>query len=386
MNKLKLLTLTFIIFVFTACSTNDIQNIAKAVIYKDPSILAKAKTIEYASNPKKIVNDLKNVDKFFKEFVEAIVSIWGEKNAKVPEKKEYVKYMQNYKSRALIDFDKGIVRVETLDEKDYKSSLKNAIVTTLLLPDDPRAANLFDAKEVKFGETPYLYEEVLDDQQKAIRYEWRANRYADILIKEIRKSEISVNGQNKNLYYINIDMVKDHANIRVKKFKPFVEKYAKKFNISKNLIYAVIQTESNFNQFAVSSANAYGLMQVVPTSAGKDAYKYVKGKSWTPSKNYLFDANNNIELGSGYLALLENSYLKGIQNPISKEYCIISAYNTGSGNVLRTFNRNKTRAIEEINKKTPQEIYEILIKKLPYEETRKYLQKVIKHKKDFIAI
>lgn len=41
----------------------------------------------------------------------------GQKQCKNTKEKEYVKYMQNYKSRALVDFDKGIVRVETLDSK-----------------------------------------------------------------------------------------------------------------------------------------------------------------------------------------------------------------------------------------------------------------------------
>ena len=74
-------------------------------------------------------------------------------------------------------------------------------------------------------------------------------------------------------------MVKDHASVRVLKFKPYVKKYARKFGVSENLVYAIIQTESNFNQFAVSSAGAFGLMQIVPTSAGRDAYKEVKGKN-----------------------------------------------------------------------------------------------------------
>ena len=45
---------------------------------------------------------------------------------KVPRKKEYVKYMQNYKSRALVDFDKGLITVETLDTKNSKESLKKS--------------------------------------------------------------------------------------------------------------------------------------------------------------------------------------------------------------------------------------------------------------------
>lgn len=384
MNKL-LLTMVITLF-FTACSTNDIYSLGKAVITQNPAALQSFgthKAISYASNPKRLEKDLK----FLSNFSENISKIWGEKNIKIPKEKEYVKYMQNYKSRALIDFDKGIVTVETIDSKNTKNSLQNAIVTTLLLPDDPRAADLFGAKEIKLGKTPYLLGEVKDDQNKNIRYQWRANRFANILIKKsLHSKNIIRDGKSQKVTYVNIPMVKDHANIRVAKFKPLVKQYAKKYNISKNLIYAIIQTESNFNQFAVSAAGAIGLMQIVPTSAGRDAYKYTKGKTWTPNKNYLFNAKNNIELGSAYLKILSNNYLKGIYNPVSKEYCIISAYNTGSGNVFKTFSRNRTTAKKIINSKTPAQIYSTLRNKLPYVETRNYLKKVVKYKKDFVNL
>lgn len=382
----KTIFLIITLFLFSSCTTHDIYSITNAVMSKNPSALksmGQSKAIRYASNPNKLKNDLK----FLTTFIDNISDIWGEKNIEIPKKKEYVKYMQNYQSRALIDFDKGIITVETIDEKNSKNSLKEAIITTLLLPDDPRAADLFTAKEVKLGATPYLLGEVKDDQNKNIRYEWRAKRYANFLIKNnFKEKTIQKEGKELKVSFVNIRMVKDHASIRVSKFKPLVQKYAKTFNVSENLIYAIIQTESNFNQFAVSHAGALGLMQIVPSSGGKDAYKHAKGKTWTPSKSYLFNANNNIELGSAYLQILQTKYLKGINNPISREYCVISAYNTGSGNVLKTFNQNRNRAKEIINTKTPAQIYSTLRTKLPYEETRRYLKKVVDFKKDFVSL
>jgi len=388
---MKKLIFLFIILFLTSCSVSDVQSVARAAISNNPvgaiKSIATNKSIQYATNPKKLSSDIATLDEFLNKFVQEISNIWGEKNVKIPKKKEYVKYLQNYESRALVDFDNGIVTVETIDDKDYKNSLKNAIITTLLLPDDPRAADLFEAKSVKLGATPYLLGEVKDDQNKEIRYSWRANRFADILLKkDVETKIIKKDNKDVTVHFVNIPMVKDHANIRVAKFKPFVQKFAKKYNLSENLVYSIIRTESNFNQFAISSANAYGLMQIVPTSAGRDAYKYVKGKTWTPSKSYLFDAQNNIELGSAYLKILDSKYLAGINNPISKEYCVISAYNTGSGNVLKTFNSNKDKAKDIINQKSAYEVYEKLINNLPYEETRNYLKKVINYKKDFINI
>ncbi len=395
LDKIRVMKNKFILILFTllltGCSMGDVQSITTAVLSKDPSYafksLAKSKSISYATNPRKLSSDIKSLDTFLEDFINSISNTWGEKNVKLPKKKEYVKYMQNYKSRALIDFDKGLIRVETLDDKDSENSLKHAIVTTLLLPNDPRAADLFGSKPIKLGDTPYLLGEVKDEDNKNIRYEWRAKRFANSLIKnKLQQNKIKKDGKDIDISYVEILMVKDHANVRVSKFKPLVKQYAKKYSVSENLIYSIIQTESNFNQFAVSSAGALGLMQIVPTSAGRDAYKFSKGKNWTPSKSYLFNAKNNIELGSAYLKILNTQYLKGISNPISREYCVISAYNTGSGNVLKTFNSNRAKATKIINEKTPLEVYTTLRKKLPYEETRRYLKKVVNYKKDFVRL
>ena len=390
----------YIIFVLiaillTGCGPSDYSSILKASISKDPSaafkVLAKNKSIQYVSNPNRLSRDIESLDK---DIFGALISMfkdasksWGEENVKVPNKKEYVKYMQNYKSRALVDFDKGLITVETLDPINSKKSLKNAIVTTLLLPDDPRSADLFGAKKIKLGETPYLLGEVKDDQNKDIRYAWRAGRYADILLADNYKvKNIVRDKKDVKVHYVTMAMVKDHSDIRVAKFKPHVKKYAKKFNVSENLVYAIMQTESNFNQYAVSGAGAFGLMQIVPRSAGIDAYKFVKGKSSTPSKSYLFNAQNNIELGVAYIHILKEKYLLGIQNPVSKEYCVISAYNTGSGNVLKTFHSDRSKAKDKINSQTASNVYKKLRSDLPYEETRRYLKKVVDYKKDFVSL
>ncbi|MDI4751643.1 transglycosylase SLT domain-containing protein, partial [Salmonella enterica subsp. enterica serovar Anatum] len=46
------------------------------------------------------------------------------------------------------------------------------------------------------------------------------------------------------------------------------------------------------NPYAVSHADALGLMQVVQHSAGKDVFRS-QGKSGTPSRNFLFDQENS---------------------------------------------------------------------------------------------
>jgi membrane-bound lytic murein transglycosylase C len=399
MKKRIVLKKWFLLFscsvIFLGCSTSDYQSLARAALSQNPDVVLKSfatsKGVQYATNPKKLESDLKSLDKSIGELFSVLIGEasknWGKENVKTPSKKEYVKYMQNYKSRAMVDFDSGIVSVETLDNTNPKQSLKQAIVTTLLLPEDPRSADLFDANDIKLGDTPYLFGEIQDDQGKNIRYEWRANRFADVLIKNSLQSKTITNASKKEqVYFVQIPMIKDHASVRVAKFKPFVQKYAKLHGVSENLVYAIIKTESDFNQFAISSAGAIGLMQIVPSSAGVDAYKYAKGKTWTPTRSYLFDAKNNIELGSAYLSIIDKQYLKGVQNGISREYCVISAYNTGSGNVLKTFHTDREKAKSIINTKKPSEVYSTLRAKLPYDETKRYLYKVIQNKKAFVNL
>jgi membrane-bound lytic murein transglycosylase C len=63
----------------------------------------------------------------------------------------------------------------------------------------------------------------------------------------------------------------------------------------------------------------------------------------------------------------------------------VAAYNTGTGNVAKAFNIDKSRNIKKaarlINKLTPDQVYAHLIENLPYDETKHYLKRVIKRQK-----
>ena len=180
-------------------------------------------------------------------------------------------------------------------------------------------------------------------------------------------------------------MVENFQGQQAEKYRATVERYARQYQLSPSLVFAIMRTESNFNPFDVSSAPAYGLMQLVPTSGGREAYRKAKGRDEAPSREYLFDPENNIELGTAYLNVLTYSQLDFVTNTTSREYCVISGYNTGPGNVLRTFNKDRVAAINAINGLEPPAVYERLRQQLPYEETRHYLVKVTGYRRQFIA-
>jgi membrane-bound lytic murein transglycosylase C len=104
-----------------------------------------------------------------------------------------------------------------------------------------------------------------------------------------------------------------------------------------------------------------------------------------PTREYLFDAQNNIELGTAFLGTLTYRQLDYVTNPTSREYCVISAYNTGSGNVLKAFSKDRVAAVNSINGMEPPGVYDRLRKNLPYEETREYLARVTGFRKQFLT-
>jgi len=370
-----------------SCSRYDAARVVRAAATGNPVAAAEAmardKAVGYATNPKALEHDLKQFGAILDGFIEAVGAVWGEDEIEIPRPKKYVKYTQNYLTRANVDFDTGTITVETVDQKTPLTSLKNGIVTTLLTPGDPRAVDLYSSRTVKLGETPFLLGEVKDHEKKDIRWAWRAERYADYLIAN---SLTTREADGKKVMGVKFGMVKDHLDIRAGKYRPNVIQASKRFSISPNLIYSIMKVESDFNPFAVSSAMAVGLMQVVPSTAGSDVYEYLNGKPGIPSRKGLFVPATNIKYGSAYLHLLNTRFLGSINNPVSREYCVIAGYNGGAGGVLRTFDRDRKKAVAKINSIPPDQVYDKLRRDLPYQETRRYLYKVLEAKKRFINL
>ncbi len=359
---------------------------------KDPAQIAKKRLDQYARDPDALFRDLREAKKDF-ESILAVLGVnvgktWGKKEVQLPERKKYVKYTQNYKSRAIVDFDSGEILVETLDDQDPPRSLKNAIVTTLLTPQDPRSVDLFSDKEIVLtgDKDPYLFGLVLDQQNKPMRSPEDAEPFAAYIFeKKYATRTVDQDGTKKTVHYVTMTMVSNLPMKQAEKYRTLVHQFAQQYNISPSLVFAVIRTESNFNPYAVSSAPAYGLMQLVPTSGGREAYRKAKGQDVIPSRDYLFDPENNVELGTAFLNVLMFNQLEAVDHNVSREYCVIAAYNTGAGNVFRTFSRDRTTAVNQINSLQPAGVYDQLRKSLPYEETRHYLEKVTGYRKSFIS-
>jgi membrane-bound lytic murein transglycosylase C len=310
---------------------------------------------------------------------------WGER-ARVADRYNYVKYQKDFKARTIIDFENAKVIVETTDTNNPIKTLKEVIVNTLLNTENPEDVDLFSTRHVTHVGIPFLHDRVVDFDSKAVRWKWRAERFAkQLLEKKLTKESIRTSSGSKLKYSVSFAMKQDlnskSSNLH---YASLVNKQAKRFDIDPALIFALIETESHFNPYATSAIPAYGLMQVVPSSAGRDAWKFLKKTKGKPTRNYLFNPHNNIEMGTAYMHILLNRYLSKVKDPLKRELCAIAAYNTGSGNVLRSFHKNRDVAFSKINALSSDALYRHLRKKLPYKETRDYIQKVTDAKKRYL--
>jgi len=368
------------------------RDVVALIAGKDPSKIAKGRLDDYARDPERLLKDLRAAQHEFQTLYDALTGNvkekWGPKEVKLPEKKKYVKYTQNYRSRAIVDFDRGQITVETLDEKNPRESLSRAVAVTVLTPQDPRVVDVFSDKEVPLnsGEEPYLLGLVLDEQGKPVRTQAEAEAFANHLLdKKIGTRVIEQGETKKHATFVTMNMVVNLPQKQAEKYRAVVLRYAEQYKMSPSLVFAIIRTESNFNPYAVSSVPAYGLMQLVPTSGGREAYRRAKGEDVAPTRDYLFDPQNNVELGTAYLNVLMFNQLEEVANEVSREYCVIAAYNTGPGNVLRTFSKNRTTAVQQINGLQPPVLYDKLRSNLPYQETRNYLEKVTTYRKSYVS-
>jgi membrane-bound lytic murein transglycosylase C len=319
------------------------------------------------------VKDTNAFDILMGQFAHNIENIWGINEVLIAGPKDYVKYSDSYYTRSHINFEKGSITIETISGTDPTASLRQAIITTLLIGEDPGNVDLYsDANDVQLSKEPLLYGQVLDNTGQPIRWQGRAASFADYLIQN--KLQRRVSGLHV-IWSVTIPMVPNHLDKRAHKYLPIVRKAAEKYNVDASLILAIMQIESSFNPYAVSHSDALGLMQVVQHSAGLDVFR-MKGKWGKPSRSYLFDPENNIDTGTAYLSILQDNYLGGIANPVSRRYAVITAYNGGAGSVLRVFSSDKARAFAQINAMSPSEVYETLTKRHPSAESRRYLYKV----------
>ena len=327
----------------------------------------------YASEIGQARRQVESMRPLFEALGRVVEAVWGEDDAEVASERRYVKYGNDYQARVIVDCEQGWLRVETVAEEAPLDKLETAIVMALLTPRNLGLEDIFSDAEPDYGEEPFLYRQVLDHDDEPVRYQWRAERFARHLLATAVERD-SYRGRTRHA--VQVGLVANHLNLRQLQFADAVLGASRRYGIDPALIYAVIEVESAFNPFAISPASAYGLMQVVPATAGRDVFERVRGEPGEPTRDQLFDPDFNIDVGTAYLYLLDRQYLARIDDRVSRGHAKIAAYNGGPGSTLRAFHSDQGRALSRINGMTPAQVYRHLVSAHPFGETRRYLEKV----------
>jgi membrane-bound lytic murein transglycosylase C len=317
-------------------------------------------------------------------YIESIGEHWDQ--AEVTDKKIWVEYSDDLQTKRVVDFESNEIRISLLEPSVDNEKIEKLVETNLLriLKETPNDARKSDPVLEAVGSTEAgkdkqsnlaILSELFEETPQTIQ-----EKAAELVKKAVVERPKRPQGSTKTQpVIVTIKLPKNSIAGRATKYEALVRKNAATNKLDPSLVFAIMHTESAFNPMARSHIPAYGLMQIVPESAGLDVAKRLYGKEQIFSADYLFDAANNVQAGATYINILYFSYLKGVQDPLSRLYCVIAAYNTGSGNVAKSFNgdRNLRKALPTINSMSPAQVYDTLIQNLPFEETRNYLKRVV---------
>jgi soluble lytic murein transglycosylase len=139
---------------------------------------------------------------------------------------------------------------------------------------------------------------------------------------------------------------------------------AGKSGLDPYLVASLIRQESEFNAGAVSRANAYGLMQLLP-SVGKAAAKKDGLKGFDARQ--LLNPTVNLELGTTNLKQVLDRFGGQV------EYAL-AAYNAGDSPIRQWLASNDYKDVPEF------------VESIPYTETREYVQAILRNREMYRAL
>ena len=343
--------------------------------------------------------------KSYQAFKQRVAAEWGD-NAVLSDADTYVHYSDDLQQRTVIDYADNTIAVERLGDKAVDIEEVEALLQELSrtpvkeqAKKDPvlQTIPLSDEQTVLASWVPETEVDQLLATASIERSEAEAKVQAEVEAEaqtELPASSAEPSAKQslepaeslppptgKRVQRMTISLNSGQVfNQRAKPYLDDARQVVTELNLPFALLMAVMQTESSFNPLAQSPIPAFGLMQIVPSTAGLDVNRLVHDKQHAPSVDTLFNAEQNIRFGGNYLALLRDRYLTQIENPQTRLYCMIAAYNTGAGNVATVFHPRGEKSVQEavnvINQMTPEAVYRKLEQELPYQETRAYMGKV----------
>lgn len=154
--------------------------------------------------------------------------------------------------------------------------------------------------------------------------------------------------------WVSLGLPKDHLSE--------VEAEAKKYGLNPILVWSLMRQESAFNNRAVSSSRAMGLMQMIPGTAREIADRLKIGPLEYPSD--MFVPERNIQMGTWYLSEM----LKKFQNSVPMA---LAAYNAGPHRIQKFWQKRGVQG--------PEAQDELWVDELPWQETSLYVKAILRN-------
>lgn len=376
------------LFIMATLSTLLFANEADDAIAKMKAEFQQSKQQEQ----QEFVSYKEALNKEYQSYKKSLQKYW--QDPKLSTKKEWISYSKDKKSRSDVDFKHNRYTVEVIAPNLTVAKKRLAKQITFVVSKNTKEVIQSDPLQKKIAQISRSSKDVvsspIDTKQILAPVIFKKTPtkkdVRNYVKKRLDREKIKIKTAkipHEKIYKIVVNLPKNSTIKLAQTYKRDVNKNSQKFKLPHELIFAIIQTESDFNPFAKSYVPAFGLMQIVPRTAGRDAYKFIHKQDKKPSAIYLYNSKNNIQMGTVYLHILYYRYLRKIKNPTSRLYCTIAAYNTGAGNIAWAFTRkyNMNKAAPIINKMTPDEVYTHLISNLRFDEAKNYLKKVDKRMK-----
>jgi soluble lytic murein transglycosylase len=141
-----------------------------------------------------------------------------------------------------------------------------------------------------------------------------------------------------------------------------IQAHAARHDLSPYFLAALVAQESVFDAKVRSSANAVGLMQLIPSTGRLYARRLKLGQF---STSMLTNPKTNMTMGSAYIADLMKKF--------GEPYLALAAYNAGDSRVARWLAERQGEGLDQ----------EEFIDDIPFAETQSYVKKILSTAEDY---
>ena len=259
------------------------------------------------------------------------------------------------------DISKNIEKLTALSkERGFYPMLAAAQLKQAYKVDFPVAPSFTTAEKLPFEQVFAMIRELRELGRNGLaKQRWRILLDNADFTTQLKLAEYAENQQWFELAVDASIVAKawDYLSLRLPNAYPeYFNAALQNLNISKTFAMAIARQESAWNPMAQSSANARGLMQLLPSTA-----KLTAENNQLPyqGEQDLFKPLNNILLGTAHLTELNGKYP-------NNRILIAAAYNAGANRVEKWLSRaNGKLALDEF------------VASIPFYETRGYVQNVV---------